>query len=85
MKSLETLSKLARIITLIRDPKFVATQPAIALKLGCCDRQVRTYFDILTELNAPLINHGRMGWELGNDWDFWIALQEYCEFSQLSQ
>lgn len=79
MKSLETITKLSRIVTLIRDPGFTATQPSIATDLGCCDRQVRTYFDVLTELRAPLVNHGRMGWELESGWDLWTALRAYCE------
>jgi hypothetical protein len=79
MKALETLAKLARIVALIRNPKFVATQPSIGLKLKCTDRMVRNYFDILTALDAPLINHGRMGWELGEDWDLGKALQNYCD------
>ena len=78
MKALETIAKLARIISLIRDPKFVATQPSIGAKLGCTDRMVRHYFDILTAIDAPLVNHGRMGWELSGDWDLWDALQSYC-------
>lgn len=79
MKSLETIAKLARIVSLIRDPDFIATQPSIATDLGCCDRQVRTYFEVLVALNAPLINHGRMGWELESGWDLWVALRKYCE------
>lgn len=80
MKSLETLAKLSRIVTLIRDPTFTATQTSIAAELKCSDRMCRYYFDILTALGAPLINHGRFGWELGvDDWDFWTALQNYCE------
>ena len=78
MKALETLSKLSRIASLIRDPKFTATQPAIGVKLGCTDRMVRHYFDILTAIDAPLVNHGRMGWELGEGWDLWSALKKYC-------
>jgi hypothetical protein len=78
MKSLKTLSKLSRIDALIRDDSFTATQPAIGAELGCSDRMVRNYFDILTELEAPLINHGRMGWEIEQGWDFWAALKKYC-------
>lgn len=83
MNSLETLAKLSRIVSLIRDPSFTATQPSIAAKLGCTDRTVRSYFDILTELEAPLINHGRMGWELSDGWDLWKSLQEYCSYDRV--
>ena len=81
MKSLETLTNLSRIVTLIRDPSFTATQPAIGRDIGLSDRMVRHYFDILTELGAPLLNHGRFGWELedGYGWDLWVALKKYCK------
>jgi hypothetical protein len=79
MNFLQTLTKLSRIVKLIRDPEFRATQPAIGADLGMTDRTVRTYFDILTELDAPLINHGRMGWELVDGWDLSAAMREYCE------
>jgi hypothetical protein len=79
MKGLELVKKLARIESMIRDRNFIATQPAIAVKLDCSERQVRTYFGELMELEAPLVNHGRMGWELEEGWDFWTALKEYGE------
>ena len=81
MKTLETIEKLARIESLIRDRKFIATQPAIATELGCSERQVRTYFDVLDALGARLINHGRMGWELMGGWSLGDALKKYCKAS----
>ena len=80
MKSLETLTNLSRIVTLIREPSFTATQPAIERTIALADRMARHYFDILTELDAPLLNHGRFGWELedGYGWDLWGALKKHC-------
>jgi hypothetical protein len=82
LKVLETIEKLARIESMIRDRNFIATQPAIAVELGCSERQVRTYFDVLDFLGARLINHGRMGWELMGGWTLGDALGEYCKTTQ---
>ena len=82
MKFLETLTKLGVIVALIRNPNFVATQAAIGDKIGCTDRMVRHYFDVLSELEAPLVNHGRMGWELEEGWDLSAAMKKYQEKNQ---
>ena len=79
MKTLETIEKLARIESLIRDRGFIATQPAIAAELGCSERQVRSYFDVMDALGARLINHGRMGWELMGGWTLRSALGKYIK------
>jgi hypothetical protein len=79
VRGLELVKKLARIESMIRDRNFTATHPSIAADLGCSIRQVQTYFEALGKLGAPLINHGRSGWELAEGWDLWAALQKYCE------
>lgn len=84
MKALETLAKLSRIVSLILDPNFTATHPSIAADLSCSDRQVRNYFCILDELGAPLVNHGRLGWELG-EWNLWAALELYISKPKTKQ
>lgn len=81
MKGLELIRKLARIESMIRDRNFIATQPAIAVKLNCSERQVSTYFGELMELEAPLVNHGRMGWELEEGWTLSTALNKYIKES----
>jgi hypothetical protein len=82
VKALEQMTQLARIDELIRDRSFVATQSAIALKLGCTDRQIRNFFDVLSKLGAPLVVYGawRNGWVYDDaEWDFWVAVKEYCK------
>lgn len=79
MKGLELVRKLARIESMIRDRNFIATQPAIAAELGCSERQVRTYFGELMELKAPLVNHGRFGWELEEGWTLSTAISKYIQ------
>ena len=80
-KALELLKKLARIESMIRDRNFIATQPAIAVELGCSERQVSTYFGELDKLGARLINHGRMGWELMGEWTLSTALTKHIQES----
>jgi predicted DNA-binding transcriptional regulator YafY len=86
VKSIKMLAKLKRIIGLLEDPAFIATQSAIATELGCSERQIRNYFSDLSDLGAPLSIDGRFygdpmegsnsraGWELLRKWNFDTAI-----------
>lgn len=80
MKQLSQLTRLSRIDCLIRDPTFIATQPAIARALDVSDRTIRSDFDILTALGAPLVLEGRWsnGWNYDGEWDLFKAVKDYC-------
>jgi DeoR/GlpR family transcriptional regulator of sugar metabolism len=70
------LYRLAQIDGLIRSDGFVATQEGIAQKLGLSDQTIRTDFDVLRALSAPLQSHGRHCWEYTTPWNLADAVAE---------